>query len=562
MRPQLFPSDHIPLATVSGVVTTNEEMIRFFDTEVPAVDIITTKSFQVVPNPGNPEPVICETERGCFGNSVGLKNIGMEAAVEEMRRLRPMRALLNISLSASNPEDFITLVNAFIPYADMLELNFSCPHAARGYGASIGCDAGIAATYVRRIREAFPSLSVPLFVKLTPNVADIGAIAKSVVAAGADGITAINTVGPIVHIDPDSGESILINQVGGKGGKSGRWVFSTAVSSIRSIRKAVGPDVPIIGMGGVSTGEDAALLVEAGANAIGIGSALGMVAQWKWQEYLSAVGREAEAILTDGRTKIQSASFLRTERRMAYHRYRIQKKEWYGSDTVIITLDGSLPSHAGEFVFIWLPGVGEKPFSVATTKPLRFIIKDRGPFTKRLCALGEGDCLYVRGLYGKPVRMTSSRHAILLAGGTGVAVLPMLCEELRRQCTEITVLVGTSENVSGPGLFSSILKRYGRYVCIPDDGKPGRVLASLDSLSLANDTVAYVVGPTKFMAVACRKLLEKGIKPERISLSLEKMTRCGIGLCGECAVGDRLTCQWGTFMSYDWILANAPELLS
>lgn len=240
-------------------MTTNEEMIRFFDTEVPAVDIITTKSFQVVPNPGNPEPVICETERGCFGNSVGLKNIGMEAAVEEMRRLRPMRALLNISLSASNPEDFITLVNAFIPYADMLELNFSCPHAARGYGASIGCDAGIAATYVRRIREAFPSLSVPLFVKLTPNVADIGAIAKSVVAAGANGITAINTVGPIVHIDPDSGESILINQVGGKGGKSGRWVFSTAVSSIRSIRKAVGPDVPIIGMGGVSTGEDAAL---------------------------------------------------------------------------------------------------------------------------------------------------------------------------------------------------------------------------------------------------------------------------------------------------------------
>ena len=67
----------VKLATVSGVATTNAEMVRFFDAEVPGVDIITTKSYQVTPNAGNPEPVICETQTGCFGNSVGLKNKGM-----------------------------------------------------------------------------------------------------------------------------------------------------------------------------------------------------------------------------------------------------------------------------------------------------------------------------------------------------------------------------------------------------------------------------------------------------------------------------------------------------
>jgi dihydroorotate dehydrogenase (NAD+) catalytic subunit len=213
----------IPLATVSGVATTNEEMIRYFDREIPDVDLITTKSFQVVPNPGNPEPVICETQTGCFGNSVGLKNVGMKEAQAELKRLRGerMRALLNVSLSANSPEDFITLIRTLCPYADLVELNFSCPHAAKGYGASIGCDASIASMYVRTIRKAIPDLSVPLFVKLTPNVPDIGSIAKAVMEAGADGITAINTVGPVEHRDPDSGYSILINKVGGKGGKSG-----------------------------------------------------------------------------------------------------------------------------------------------------------------------------------------------------------------------------------------------------------------------------------------------------------------------------------------------------
>lgn len=144
------------LASVSGVVTTSLPMIKYFDKSLTPFTMVTTKSFQISPNPGNREPIICEVESGSFGNSVGLRNQGMESALEELRLLRehPMRTLLNISLSASTIEDFIILAQAFEPLADILELNFSCPHAAEGYGSAIGCSAQISAAYVAAIREA------------------------------------------------------------------------------------------------------------------------------------------------------------------------------------------------------------------------------------------------------------------------------------------------------------------------------------------------------------------------------------------------------------------------
>ena len=213
------------LSSVSGVATTKTELISWFNKNVEDLDIYTTKSFQVRPNPGNREPVICETESGDFGNSVGLRNPGMEKTLPELVQLKAsgFDKWLNVSLSADNPQDFITLVKAFDDVADSVELNFSCPHAKKGFGASIGVDIDIAGEYVEKIHNATKDRKSLLFIKLTPNVDNIGEIAKRVVDMGADGITAINTVGPDLHIDPVSNTPILQNALGGKGGKSGRW---------------------------------------------------------------------------------------------------------------------------------------------------------------------------------------------------------------------------------------------------------------------------------------------------------------------------------------------------
>lgn len=562
----LDPCQDVLLTTVSGVASTKPALIRFFDRKVEAVSIITTKSFQVTVNPGNREPVICETERGVFGNSVGLRNPGLEQALWELETLRathPLRSLLNVSLSANTVEDFITLVRSFDEVADLVELNFSCPHVLSGYGAAIGCDPNIAASYVSAIKRATRDCNAPLFIKLTPNVEDIGTIAKAALEAGADGLVAINTVGPIVHIDPVSNTPILQNNLGGKGGLSGRAVYADALGAIRAIRDAVGPAVPLIGMGGVFTAEEAAAMIEAGSDAVGVGSALGCVDQRNWPQYLTSIKQGAEAQLRSEEYHGPSAtSFLITERQMAYRRHTVVEVHHYGASTAIITLDGVLDAKAGQFAFLWLPQVGEKPFSVAHNDPLTFIVKERGPFSKALCSLQEGDELYVRGLYGAELENRRTERALLIGGGTGVAVLPSLAEKLKDQGTAMTILIGTSEEAEGEALLGAELSPYGPFSCIFDDGRPGRVLDNLDAIALGSDDAAYLVGPEIFMAIAARKLLARGIAKENLYLSMERMTLCGIGMCGECACGDRLTCRWGTFMDYEYLEREAPELLA
>ena len=564
-----FPMGHrdrfVRLATVSGVATTKPDLIRLFDREIKDVQILTTKSFQVRPNPGNREPVICETEEGNFGNSVGLRNPGMETALPQLEKLRSvgLDAWLNVSVSADNPDDFTTLVRAFDDVADSIELNFSCPHAKVGFGASIGVDIDIASDYVKRICAGYSERKSLLFIKLTPNVDNIGEIAKAVIDAGADGISAINTVGPIVHIDPVTNTPILQNALGGKGGKSGAWVFDRAIECIREIRRAVGDDIPIIGMGGVSDGRSCAQMIEAGADAVGIGSALAHVGQKNWPEYFRNVGQEAQDIL-DGKQppKNTSKTMLSTCRTMAYSPYRVTDRKLHCEDTLLLTLDGRMENFkAGEFVFLWIPGVGEKPFSVALTDPLTFIIKKRGIFTQAVFdSLKVGDTIMLRGPYGAEADTPKTTKAIILAGGTGEAVAYPLAKKLKDQGTQMSFLVGTSVEGNN-GILTEELSQFGRYLCISDHGKPGRILDYIEA-SIAEETADgtaikgiafYLIGPEVFMKIASGKLTDKGVDPDRILLSMERNSMCGVGLCGECSCGGKLACQWGTFMKLSFL---------
>lgn len=553
----------VHLATVSGVATTKSELIRWFENNVPDVDVITTKSFQVRPNPGNREPVICETSEGNFGNSVGLRNPGMEVALPQLEKLRQegLKAWLNVSVSADNPDDFTTLVRAFDDVADSVELNFSCPHAKAGFGASIGVDINIATDYVKRICEGYPKRKSLLFIKLTPNVDNIGEIAKAVIEAGADGISAINTVGPVVHIDPISNTPILQNALGGKGGKSGAWVFDRAFECISEIRKAVGDDIPIIGMGGVSDGSQCAKLIQAGADAVGIGSALAHVGQKNWSEYFRSVRLEAQKILDNRDTEFRSKSMLSHGRTMEYRAFKVTGRKLHCEDTLILALDGKMASFkAGEFVFLWIPGVGEKPFSVAIPDPLTFIIKKRGAFTQAVFdTLKVGDTIMLRGPYGAEADTPKTGKAIILAGGTGEAVAFPLAQKLRDQGTSMSFLVGTSVEGNN-GILDAELSQFGKYICVSDHGKPGRILDYLDDEireqtknTSIEDIAFYLIGPEVFMKIASGKLTTAGADPQKVLLSMERNSMCGIGLCGECSCGGHLACQWGTFMTLDFL---------
>ena len=556
----------VHLATVSGVASTKPEIIRWMEKHGVPFDIFTTKSYQVRPNPGNREPVICETGPGHFGNSVGLRNPGMDVVFPQLQKLREdgLKGWLNVSVSADNPDDFATLVRRFDSLADSIELNFSCPHAKSGYGASIGVDKDIASDYVRRICALYPERQSLLFVKLTPNVDNIGEIAKAVIDAGADGISAINTVGPVTHIDPVSGQSILNSAKGGKGGKSGLWVREIALKAVKEIRQSVGDDVPVIGMGGVWGGADCAAMVEAGADAVGIGSVLAHVGQPYWHSFLNAVAYEAEAILNGDGEKIEttSSNFISKGNLMEYKPFKVIRKVLHSPDTVLLTLDGSMNDfHAGEFVFLWIPGIGEKPFSVAKTDPLTFIIKKRGQFTQAVFdTLKEGDSIYLRGPYGDAVIMPDAKKAIIICGGTGEAVALPLANDLSGRHISMSFLVGTSVD-GNRGILEKELSAFGPYRCISDSGKPGRVLDSLDSVitqatsdgTALADIVFCLIGPEIFMKIASDRICSLGVQPDMVMLSMEKNSMCGVGLCGECSCGGTMTCQYGTFMNLSFL---------
>ncbi len=563
-----FPMGHkdrsVHLSTVSGVASTKTDLIRFFDESVKAVEIVTTKSFQVRATSGNREPVICETGEGNFGNSVGLRNPGLEAVLPQLQALREegLSCWLNVSVAADNPEDFITLVKAFDGVADSIELNFSCPHAAAGFGASIGTNIDIASDYVKRICKGYSKRKSLLFVKLSPNVDNIGQIAKAVIDMGADGISAINTVGPVVHMDPVSGTPILQNALGGKGGKSGAWVFDRALEAIAEIRAAVGDDVPIMGMGGVSDGQQCARMIESGADSVGIGSALAHVGQQIWVPYFAAVRSEAKELLEGKSPNIISRKLLSPGRVMEYRAFTVKETRLHCEDTILLTLDGSMPAFKpGQFVFLWMPGIGEKPFSVALSDPLTFIIKKRGAFTQAVFdKLKVGDQILLRGPYGAEVARPLAKRAIVIAGGTGEAVAMPLARSLAEDGTKTSFLVGTSVE-GNRGILTRELSQYGPYLCVSDAGKPGRILehleaevkAALSDGTKMEDLAFYLIGPEVFMKIAANRIVELGQSPKRILLSMEKNTMCGVGLCGECSCGGRLSCQWGTFMTLEFL---------
>lgn len=232
---------------------------------------VTTKSLWCKEHKGHNNPTIIETEHWML-NAVGLPDAGPEKANEEISSYmqdHPVPLIANIV--AGQVEDFAKAAEAIKPLKpDAFEVNISCPNVEDEFGKPFACSAPDAAAVTKAVRSVLGS-DYPMFVKLSPNVDNIGAIAKACLAEGADGFTVINTVGPGMAIDLRSRMPILANKVGGL---SGPAIKPIAVKCIADVYKATGGKCPIIGTGGVYTGEDAIEMMLAGATLIGIGTAV------------------------------------------------------------------------------------------------------------------------------------------------------------------------------------------------------------------------------------------------------------------------------------------------
>ena len=252
-----------PIIPASGVFGYGREYEEFYS--LSELGGIATKGTTAQKRTGNPAPRIAETPAGML-NSVGLQNGGIDNFIaNELPNLLQKNTVILANIAGSTPEECAEVASK-LDNTDvhMIELNISCPNVKQG-GAAFGTSCTMAEQVTSAVRKV---TSKPLVVKLSPNVTSITDIAKAVESAGADAVSLINTLLGM-RIDVNTRRPVLRNNVGGL---SGSAIFPIAVRMIWQVANAV--QIPIIGMGGVTSGENAIELMMAGASAVQVGMAV------------------------------------------------------------------------------------------------------------------------------------------------------------------------------------------------------------------------------------------------------------------------------------------------
>ena len=252
-----------PLIPASGCYGFGQDFAPLYDLNI--LGSISFKGTTVEPREGNALPRIAECPMGML-NSVGLQNPGVKVVVEEelpaLKKIFHKPLVANISGFSFDEFSILAEEMDKVENVGLLEVNISCPNVHNG-GMAFGTDAKNVAEVCKRVKE---KTKKPVYMKLSPNVTDITEMAKAAEAAGADGISLINTLLGM-RIDIKRRRPVLANKVGGY---SGPAVFPIALRMVYQVRKAV--QIPIIGMGGIASAEDVIEMMMAGASAVEIGA--------------------------------------------------------------------------------------------------------------------------------------------------------------------------------------------------------------------------------------------------------------------------------------------------
>ena len=251
-----------PVTVASGTFGSGEEYSEFVD--LNALGAVTSKGVASVPWEGNPTPRVAETHGGML-NAVGLQNPGVDVfAKRDIPFLRKFDTKIIVNVCGHSEEEYLDCVKRLADEdVDMLEINISCPNVKEG-GIAFGTDSKAVEDITRKVKEVAKQ---PVIMKLSPNVTDIVEMAKAAECGGADALSLINTITGM-KIDIDKQDFVLANKTGGL---SGPAIHPVAVRMVYQVANAV--DLPIIGMGGIQTAEDAIEMILAGATMVSVGTA-------------------------------------------------------------------------------------------------------------------------------------------------------------------------------------------------------------------------------------------------------------------------------------------------
>ena len=251
-----------PVMTCSGTFGSGMEYAEFVD--LSRLGAVVTKGVANVPWPGNPTPRVAEVYGGML-NAIGLQNPGIDVFCErDIPFLQKYDTKIIVNVCGRTTEDYCEVVDRLAEQpVDMLEINISCPNVKHG-GIVFGQDPKAVEAITKAVKERAKQ---PIIMKLSPNVTDIAEMARAAEAGGADVISLINTITGM-KIDVNRRKFVLANKTGGM---SGPAVKPVALRMVYQVAQAV--KVPVIGMGGISTAEDALEFILAGATAVSVGTA-------------------------------------------------------------------------------------------------------------------------------------------------------------------------------------------------------------------------------------------------------------------------------------------------
>lgn len=251
-----------PVTVASGTFGSGAEYSQFV--ELSKLGAVTTKGVANIPWEGNPTPRVAETYGGML-NAIGLQNPGIDVFVErDIPYLKEQGATIVVNVCGKSQEDYVEVVERLADQpVDMLEINVSCPNVKEG-GIAFGQDPKALYEITKAVKA---KAKQPIIMKLSPNVTDIVAMAKAAEEGGADAVSLINTLTGM-KIDVERQKFVLANKTGGM---SGPAIKPVAVRMVYQVANAV--NIPVIGMGGIRTAEDALEFIMAGATAVSVGTA-------------------------------------------------------------------------------------------------------------------------------------------------------------------------------------------------------------------------------------------------------------------------------------------------
>jgi len=544
----------------SGIITTTVDTIKRL-TDIPELGVLTTKSIGPAERDGNREPVyagLCDGRDG-YINAVGLGNPGHVLFEQELQGLKlPEDKFLLISIFGATTEDFVEVARLLHPHADALELNFSCPHAS-GHGLAICQTPGLAAEIVTAVKQV--AIDKPIVPKLSPNLdfATIDELVKSLLGAGAAAFTACNTLGPFDNVHPDANSNVISI---GRGGMSGPAAMDKMLDVVRHVREVLdahdATNVPIIGMGGIATWDDCQAYIDAGSAIIGVGSSLTGLDTEQLKTHFASLGRG------ENPAKPPVVS-------MELRPFTLMSRNIINPTLCTLEFEESLACKGGQFLEIWIPGIGEKPFAQSCETPLKLAIGDVGTLTHNLVNdAAIGSKIYIRGPYGRPFAQTPIDEGIteplihvLVGGGTGIAPLLLLATQLRNSVSQrprkIWVYLGgrTKDHLYYEEEFAAVAD------CVrvaTNDGSAGfsgfvTQILEQDLKERAESTYRFYNCGPELMMVAATKV-QKNFKRESLECSIERYMKCGVGICGVCSCDGLRTCVDGPIWGEDLIDAS------